>query len=448
MRDTFPGWYQPDEREVEATWKSGLIVFDASAILNLYQYANDPRQEFFDVLESVRERLWLPHQAAMEFQRNRVKTIVNQVKMIGPLKTKISNAGSALLGSLEDQKLLNRMPIVDTRDVRSEISQSVSKILDSLNQCEEQTIKLLDEDTIRARIDGIFLERVGAQPQDQARLNTLHDDGKKRLGQRMPPGFSDEKKGDASYTCNGLHFYNKYGDYILWTQILEYVSSESIPSLIFVTDDEKEDWWQVADLPGRRAFAPHPELVREFRELSNGGTLLFLTSDSFLREARNRLALNISEATIGNVKENLSARVEGIDMRKVAVAFHNYLETCYLGYEVMSTFSFPELQIWESDQCVGYEMVRLENVNEDAVARKLESIYWKAEPFFKTGELYRLVVAVFVSREEECATVGAAYNNIRQKYGYLYSVECFKPEIDEDGEVLRVQQLAIYDNRL
>ncbi|WP_231662859.1 PIN-like domain-containing protein, partial [Pseudanabaena sp. 'Roaring Creek'] len=75
MKDLFPGYYLPTEEEFIELWKSGIFVLDTNVLLKLYKYDQKTCDDFFKVLRVVSDRLWIPHQVALEFQENRVSTI-------------------------------------------------------------------------------------------------------------------------------------------------------------------------------------------------------------------------------------------------------------------------------------------------------------------------------------------------------------------------------------
>lgn len=58
-------------------------------------------------------------------------------------------------------------------------------------------------------------------------------EGEMRASQRMPPGFKDSGKGE-----------NKYGDLIIWFEILQFAESNSdkFEKIVFLSNDEKPDW--------------------------------------------------------------------------------------------------------------------------------------------------------------------------------------------------------------
>jgi hypothetical protein len=67
MRKGFSGYYRPDEKEFSVLWKKCLFILDANVLLNLYRYPKKARRDLVKVLTLVNDRLWIPHQAALEY---------------------------------------------------------------------------------------------------------------------------------------------------------------------------------------------------------------------------------------------------------------------------------------------------------------------------------------------------------------------------------------------
>ena len=63
----------------------------------------------------------------------------------------------------------------------------------------------------------------------------------------------------------------KYGDFIIWKQLIEH-AIDTKKNVIFVTDDEKEDWWE--EFNGK-TIGPRPELSKEFREKTSKLFLMY-----------------------------------------------------------------------------------------------------------------------------------------------------------------------------
>jgi hypothetical protein len=75
MRKMFPGHYRPSEPEFRKLWDKCLFVLDANVLLNLYRYSGETRKKLLDIMGRIESRLWVPHQAALEYQRNRLEVI-------------------------------------------------------------------------------------------------------------------------------------------------------------------------------------------------------------------------------------------------------------------------------------------------------------------------------------------------------------------------------------
>jgi hypothetical protein len=88
------------------------------------------------------------------------------------------------------------------------------------------------------------------KPLDEVRQEHL-----RRFINKIPPGYKDEAKGDQGI-----------GDLLLWLTILE-IGSARQTSVIFVSGEEKADWWHRSE---HQQLYPRFELVDEFRRASGG----------------------------------------------------------------------------------------------------------------------------------------------------------------------------------
>jgi len=71
---------------VDKAWRDGLLILDANVLLNLYRVPLATRNDVLEVLEACAERLWLPHQAACEYFKNRPAVIEEQFDMFLKMK--------------------------------------------------------------------------------------------------------------------------------------------------------------------------------------------------------------------------------------------------------------------------------------------------------------------------------------------------------------------------
>ncbi len=93
MKETYKGYYMPSTEEFSSLWDDCLFALDANVLLNLYRYSKATGDELIDLLQQIKERLWLPHQAGLEYQRNRLKVI-----------SEYQNTYNRLIGQLDELK--------------------------------------------------------------------------------------------------------------------------------------------------------------------------------------------------------------------------------------------------------------------------------------------------------------------------------------------------------
>src|SRR5665648_130391 len=86
MKETFPGYYQPTEEEFSEIWKNCIFVFDSNVLLNLYRYSSDTRDDLINILSEISERLWIPHQVAMEYLKDRLTVIQDQLNSYNKIR--------------------------------------------------------------------------------------------------------------------------------------------------------------------------------------------------------------------------------------------------------------------------------------------------------------------------------------------------------------------------
>ena len=89
----------------------------------------------------------------------------------------------------------------------------------------------------------------GGQDRARARPRVRSGVGQRPLRREGPPGYADAKKPDEE----------RYGDLIIWYEMLDLAAEGQLP-ILFVTEDAKEDWWWIAD--GER-IGPREEIVHE-----------------------------------------------------------------------------------------------------------------------------------------------------------------------------------------
>lgn len=99
-------------------------------------------------------------------------------------------------------------------------------------------------------------------------LEKIYKEGNIRYSEKIPPGFKDNHKSDNK----------KFGDLILWFQIINKAIETKKP-IIFITNDAKEDWW--LEKNGQKIM-PLPQLKKEMIEKA-GVDFHIYSLNSFLK---------------------------------------------------------------------------------------------------------------------------------------------------------------------
>lgn len=285
MKELFPGHFKESEKDLKKIWETCIFVFDANILLNLYRYSDSTRKEFLRILKKIKSRTWLPHRAAEEYLNNRLSVIDQQeksyddtVKSINSLKSDLDNA--------------RQHPFVSQKTMQ-EIEHLFEKLSKELSKNKETHTKRISNDEIKESISSIFSKSVG-DPYEKEKLKELIVDGEERYKQKIPPGFKDSSKSSDSEVFTEKC--RKYGDLILWNQVID-KSVDSKKPVVLVTDDKKEDWWE--KFKGK-TIGPRPELVKEFKD-KTGNTFHMYQADRFLELAR----VNLNEAVSNEIVEEI-----------------------------------------------------------------------------------------------------------------------------------------------
>ena len=304
MRDLFPGFYKPNKMNIEVMWKSGIFILDANILLNMYRYPEQARSELVEIFEALGDRLWIPFQAAMEYQRNRVAVISEQKRRFYEVKQASLNVVKSLEVEFSKLQLKEKRSIINPDPLIAEITPPLQKFISNLEVLEGEQIDVHDDDHIRESIDSIFNGKVGPPPSEEW-LKEIYRTGETRFSAKMPPGFMDDKKSEsinAIYSYGGLSYQSKFGDLVIWKQIIEFSKTKPGCSIIFITDDRKDDWWWIIESQGKKQLGPRPELTDEIMREGGVDAFHMYNSESLLRSAKEYLNVEVSQSSIDQVK--------------------------------------------------------------------------------------------------------------------------------------------------
>ena len=78
MREQFSCFYNDEsDSYLKPIWEDEktLFVFDTNVLIDLYSFQPESREDFFKVLDKLKDRIWIPYHVGLEFQRRRLDII-------------------------------------------------------------------------------------------------------------------------------------------------------------------------------------------------------------------------------------------------------------------------------------------------------------------------------------------------------------------------------------
>ncbi|CAK8719653.1 hypothetical protein KKHLCK_08830 [Candidatus Electrothrix laxa] len=102
------------------------------------------------------------------------------------------------------------------------------------------------------------------------------------------------------FTYSGLVYEEKYGDLIVWKQIIDYAHEKSLKNIIFITSDSKPDWWRKVK---NKTIGPRPELLDEIYREAGVERFHVYHTERFLEYANKFLSAQVSESAIEEIEE-------------------------------------------------------------------------------------------------------------------------------------------------
>ena len=286
MRTMFHQFFRPTKAKMDEMLKEALICYDANVLLNIYRYSEETQEGLLEVFKAFVPRTCLPHQVALEYARNRAKTIVDQVNLCQSTEAAFKRVIKDFIAPKDKQPFLS-----------ADSTKALDGIIDELATKRKSLESMISEDKYVDLFLSLFDQKIGAAP-DEETLKQLHKQADDRYEEKTPPGFSDLKDKEVQ---------RAYGDYIVWRQLMD-IAKKDKRDFILVTDDSKEDWW--LRLSGK-TIGPRPELLEEFRQ-ETGQCVWLFTSEGFLIATKEAGSTQVSDSVIKEVGEHLISQTSAL----------------------------------------------------------------------------------------------------------------------------------------
>ena len=266
MKQKFPEYYSLSKPQFRALVSRALIVVDTNVLLGLYRSSERTGDEMLRVFDAARDRLWIPYQIGFEYHERLEETLADLRGQHSAFLDVLKRGLDQLRGSFGQYRhpFIREHVLASIDDLEKRLQVELEKPAWRIAKLEERI------DLIQKKIERAFRGDSVGMASTKHELAEIIKDGQQRYEKRIPPGFADKKKEIERH---------QFGDLILWKQIIAKAKASKLP-VIFVTDDQKEDWyWRISG----KTRGPLPALRREMFEES-GQSFYAYTSEQFLRE--------------------------------------------------------------------------------------------------------------------------------------------------------------------
>jgi len=240
------------------------------------------------ILNNIKTRIWIPYQVGYEYYNNRIGIIEIELTQFDNFIGKLGEFKPLLNIVKKEINKKSSNPHLNSKFIE-DIESIVNKEKENIREKKEKYSDLLKNDTIEREIAILFENNVGEQFNNE-KLEEIYKEGELRFKNGIPPGFEDSK------SKTGIRI---YGDLIIWFEMIK-KSSELKKSIIFITDDLKNDWWKT--YKNKKLNSPRPELIIEFDQKCNQKFYMY-DSYQFMYLSQKYLKQKVDPNSIEEAKE-------------------------------------------------------------------------------------------------------------------------------------------------
>lgn len=424
----------PSEEDFQDLWDNCYFVFDANVLLNIYRFSPETRNEFLEILNNIKSRIWIPYQAAYEYHNNRLTVIRQQEKAYDELMNSLSGYSDDIFEILKKirshLKSYKKHPFIDG-DKYSKKFETISVIVELDEIIDDLKINMknhpsytFNQDELMEKLTILLDGKVGPKCSSNE-LEEIYRKGKIRYSKEIPPGFGDKKK-DKKDKSN----LKKYGDLIIWFQIIKKAEELKKP-IIFVTDDKtKDDWFLRIN---NHTYGPRPELIEEIKEKADVNFYLY-SANRFMKFYGNYFDYKVPQNAIDEVKNldiyNFSNQMPIKDFSEINIFQNDYSDL------LQRAESIEEELISMRENSINFDRLNELKVEIDELHREVSDILKLV--FIKTRDLKNEL-----KNQQSKLNIIKNLKDDKDQYFSFEEILRFKDEMSERKEII-----ATLENKL
>lgn len=270
----FEGHRAPRAEEIDGAIATAMISIDANVMLGLYRYPDEFSAALLEALDSMVARVFVTHQALVEFWRNRTSALADRSRAKAEIEKRLGHCERSVTDAIETwakQTTLDESDLQQARILVTREFEVLRKLVADTHRDDVESYPSPGMDPIVRALEGLLDRRAGP-PLTATEYDAAVAEGGRRHAKGEPPGYK-EKTSEKEHLPEGVS-----GDYLVWSQSLAEAKRRG-SDLLIITGDEKEDWyWRSKET----IIGPRTELAKEFWD-ATGKRLYLLTPIEFLR---------------------------------------------------------------------------------------------------------------------------------------------------------------------
>lgn len=304
LKEMFPEFFQKPIASKDLSKKANnIIVLDTNYLLEVIKSPTVVSKEYVKAIRKVKDNIYIPYLVALEFNFNKSELKKKKSQNIYNYKNEVKQKVNEIKDTVDDISFINK-------DNKNEFTEDIFELINDFSEELQTTIDKKVHTLITDEQESLYLEliniiedRIG-ELYSQEWIDSIEQEGKERFEKSIPPGFDDKGKGNSKLNGEDIRRYGeisyrrKYGDLIIWKDIIKYATSnENGKKVIFVTDDGQSE--KKNDLLYKvkgMTLGPHIHLMNELH-VECKKELYILKNLRFIQ-----LVNNLSDEQVNNLK--------------------------------------------------------------------------------------------------------------------------------------------------
>ena len=288
--------------------ESTKIIVDTSVFLDLARYSSNTSKIILYIFNIYREFFWIPNQVLKEYEKNREKVFGDAKKRYKNVENKLerilketnSKINSSLINSYRYHYIKNEGFLYKINEELSEVKTKIVKSYkDNIGDDYEENINTLKdiEKDLKDFVEILKNDGQVGDKIDTKRILEIINEGELRYKYNIPPGYKDNKK-------EGI---DKFGELFIWKEILNLPTiMREINEFIFLTSDEKEDWWD-------KEKKVKEFLFDEFKDINPNVNISFMSLKMFIEKLNIIQNYECKDSNPNDSKSFITSNISTLD---------------------------------------------------------------------------------------------------------------------------------------